>query len=92
MNELNHVTDTSGRSKFHPDGVPKKIKITAHMLRHTYATMLYTSGVDVKTAAKLLGHSDKQTTIQIYTHLEDSKKIYSISKFEKYIEKNFNCM
>lgn len=41
----------------------------AHDLRHTFATMLYDAGVDVKSAAYLLGHSDTRVTMEVYTHL-----------------------
>lgn len=44
--------------------------LTPHILRHDYATSLYKAGVDVKTAQKLLGHSDIKMTLQIYTHLD----------------------
>lgn len=44
--------------------------ITMHELRHTYATMLISSGVDFKTAAKLLGH-DVEQTMRIYSHVND---------------------
>ncbi len=37
----------------------KKFNITIHELRHTYATMLISNGIDFKTAAKLLGHDVK---------------------------------
>ena len=60
-------------------------KITPHILRHTYATLLYSSGVDLLTAQKLLGHSDVTTTLKIYTHLEQSVSDISIEKLEKYI-------
>ena len=33
-------------------------KITVHGLRHTHASLLYASGVNVKEAQKRLGHSD----------------------------------
>ena len=48
-----------------------------HMLRHTYATMLYRAGVDLRTAQQLLGHANIQMTARIYTHLEaeDSLKV-----------------
>lgn len=39
-----------------------------HSLRHTAATLLITSGVDVATVSKRLGHADKTTTLNIYTH------------------------
>lgn len=40
-----------------------------HMLRHTYATDLLRSGVDVSIVAKLLGHRSVTTTMDIYSHL-----------------------
>lgn len=49
------------------------LDITQHMLRHTYCTMLFDAGVDVKTAAYLMGHRDEHTTLAIYTHLEKQK-------------------
>jgi site-specific recombinase XerD len=39
-----------------------------HTLRHTFASHLVMSGVDLPTVKKLMGHSDIQTTM-IYTHL-----------------------
>lgn len=45
--------------------------LTAHIFRHNYASLLYTQGVNVKTAQKLLGHSTITVTMDIYTHLED---------------------
>ena len=44
--------------------------ITAHTLRHTYATKLIANGVDFKTAASLLGH-DVKMTMQTYSHVTD---------------------
>ena len=52
-------------SRSHPKVIAIK-PFTAHQLRHTYATMLYDAGVDVKTAQKLLGHADLQVTMRIY--------------------------
>ena len=48
--------------------------LTAHFLRHNYASILYDNDVDVLTAQKLLGHSDPKTTLSIYTHLKESRE------------------
>ena len=60
--------------------------ITAHWLRHTYATMLYLSGVDVLTAMRQLGHADISTTLGIYTHLDDQYKARAMDKLDQYLQ------
>lgn len=47
--------------------------ITPHIFRHTYATSLYNADIDIKTAQYLLGHSSIQMTLDIYTHLDNTK-------------------
>lgn len=44
--------------------------ISMHELRHTYATLLISSGIDFKTAAKILGH-DVEQTMRTYSHVTD---------------------
>ena len=50
------------------------IDITAHQLRHGYATMLFEAEIDVKDAQDLMGHSDINLTKSIYTHIRDKRK------------------
>ena len=47
-----------------------------YCLRHTYCTDLAKSGVDIRTAQKLMGHSSITMTADIYTHVDtgDLKK------------------
>lgn len=66
-----------------------EVNFTAHQLRHTYASMLYAAGVDVKTASELLGHSDIEITMRIYTHLTEQGKILSIEKYEAFLNQHF---
>lgn len=60
--------------------------ITPHMFRHTYATSLYYSGVDIKTAQYLLGHSSIQMTLDVYTHLDNEKITDSKAKLDAFFK------
>lgn len=44
--------------------------LNLHGLRHTCATLLIQSGVNVNIVQELLGHSDVSMTINRYTHTE----------------------
>lgn len=60
-----------------------------HMLRHTLITNLYKSGVDVKTTQELARHSNINTTLNVYTHLEENSKKDTLNNvFEQIYSKN----
>ena len=52
-------------------GITKKI--TFHCFRHTFATLQLSSGTDIYTVSKMLGHTDVKIT-QIYAKVVDEKK------------------
>ena len=57
-------------------------KVTFHSLRHTHATMLLTNGVDVRTVAERLGHTDAATTLRYYAHVLPGRDGEAASAFE----------
>ncbi|MCH8903801.1 MAG: site-specific integrase [Bacteroidetes bacterium] len=58
-------------------GITKKI--TFHCARHTNAVLLLSSGVDIYTVSKLLGHRELKTT-QIYAKIVDKQKREAVDK------------
>ena len=56
-----------------------------HQFRHTYATILYKAGVDIKTAQSYLGHSSIDVTMDIYTHLDQKHKALNADKLNQYL-------
>ena len=59
-------------------GIPQGLH--PHMLRHTFATDLLRSGMNLRSLQMLLGHADLQTT-QIYTHIAPEQLKEVIQKF-----------
>lgn len=68
---------------------PLNIYFHFHMLRHTFATTLATNNVDIKTTQELMRHSNFNTTMNIYTHINDNVKkkalndVFNIKSGEK---------
>ena len=53
-------------------GLPPQL--TIHSLRHTCASLQIAHGVDVRTVASNLGHSQTSTTLDIYAHAFDKQR------------------
>ena len=64
----------------------KELNIRTHDFRHSYCTMLYELGIDIKTAQIWMGHADEAMTRQIYTHLSGVQLIKSTELLHKGME------
>lgn len=59
--------------------------ITVHGLRHTYATLAAQGGMSVKQLQAQLGHSDVQTTLNIYTSITDEQRKETASQYTSFV-------
>jgi integrase len=48
--------------------------ITTHGFRHTHCSLLFEAGASIKEVQDRLGHSDVQTTMNIYAHVSKNNK------------------
>ena len=59
--------------------------ITVHGLRHTHCSLLFEAGASIQEVKERLGHSDIQTTLNIYTHVTEKAKEGMAEKFAAYV-------
>jgi integrase len=63
-------------------GLPEHI--TPHYFRHTFATICYNAGADIKGTAAIMGHASDRITAELYTHLSQEKQQEAARKIEEY--------
>ena len=61
---------------------------SCHVLRHTFTTRLVESGMNVKVIQNVLGHSDIQTTLNIYADVTRDMKNQQFNQLEDFISKD----
>ena len=57
-----------------------------HDLRHTFATLALTNGVDAKTVSSMLGHSSSSFTLDVYTHVTTQMQQAAADKMANFME------
>lgn len=63
-------------------------KVTAHQLRHGFATLIYEADIPERDRQELLGHSDITITENIYTHIRSSRRQKISDQLNDYVVKN----
>lgn len=63
------------------------ISLTPHQLRHAFATICFDAGLEEKDTAQIMGHSKIELTMNIYTHIRESRKQESAKKLNAYLNK-----
>lgn len=64
----------------------QEFTVRPHDLRHSFATMLYDAGVDMKTAIRWMGHNDEKMIMKIYAHLTKEREKRSEKQVSVHVE------
>ena len=60
---------------------------SCHVLRHSFATRLCESGINIKVIQDVLGHVDVSTTMDIYVDVMNDTKKRELASFDGYMER-----
>ena len=58
---------------------------SCHVLRHTFATRLCESGINIKVIQSVLGHCDISTTMDIYVDVMNDTKKRELANFDGFM-------
>lgn len=64
-------------------------RLSVHKLRHTHATLLLESGVNIKVIQKRLGHQSMEMTEKVYAHVTPELQDESVEIFEAHMKNVF---
>ena len=60
--------------------------INAHGFRHTHCSLLFEAGLDMQEVRDRLGHSNIETTMNIYAHVTTNRRDNAADKFENFMD------
>lgn len=60
-------------------------KITLHGFRHSHASALLAAGVPIKEVQARLGHTNAQTTLNVYAHVSQGQDAEAINTLSRYL-------
>ena len=60
-------------------------KITPHGFRHTHASLLFEAGITAKIISDRLGHNNVQTSLDMYTHINDNQRVEVVDQLMDFI-------
>lgn len=66
--------------------IVENFPITPHCLRHSFATICYEAGLDIRQAAKICGDTP-ETLEKVYTHLREGQQLTGAEKLAAYFDR-----
>jgi len=95
--ETDYVFLNQNGDPYVPERLDTKIKqlikkynlehMTVYGLRHSFATLMSSRGMDKEVLKELMGHSDYETTNFYYVHISDERKQQECNKIDKQMQK-----
>jgi len=85
FNKVFEYQDRYISRKFHKYVKSLGIECRLHDLRHTFASLLVSSNIQIRIIQDLLGHKDIKSTL-VYTHTQEKEKSEAVKKVSSFIK------
>lgn len=81
----NLLTLTQFSSRWRKYVASTGVTLTPHQLRHAFATICFDAGLEPKDASRILGHSKIELTLDVYTHIRQSRNKDTVDKLNQFV-------